>query len=133
MKKTLCFLLIFLTVPFFAYAQGRYVPDLRARSRRGGVGQTKPVPQQQSSSQQKRPQQPQAQNQGGQAGEVCPSGTCGTAGLSQPQEFKQTGTRQFRKEDEDKVLNFDVQNPEFDKLSDKQKADVMNRIKIEMD
>lgn len=50
-----------------------------------------------------------------------------------PSKIQQTGIKVFQKKDEDKVLNFDVENPEFDKLSDKRKQDIMNRITFEKD
>lgn len=42
----------------------------------------------------------------------------------------QTGVKIFQDKDEDKVLKFDVDNPEFDKLTKKQQDDVMRRISI---
>lgn len=50
-----------------------------------------------------------------------------------PSKIQQTGIKVFQKKDEGKVLNFDVENPEFDKLSDKRKQDIMNRITFEKD
>lgn len=53
---------------------------------------------------------------------------------NQEQETKkisQTGIKIFQEKDEDKVLNFEVENPEFDKLNEKKKQDVMNRIVLE--
>lgn len=53
---------------------------------------------------------------------------------NQGQETKkisQTGIKIFQEKDEDKVLNFKVENPEFDKLNEKKKQDVMNRIVLE--
>lgn len=45
--------------------------------------------------------------------------------------ISQTGIKIFQEKDEDKVLNFEVENPEFDKLDKKKKQDVMNRIVLE--
>lgn len=45
--------------------------------------------------------------------------------------IRQTGIRIFQKEDEGKVLNFDVENPEFKKLNKRQQQDLVNRITFE--
>ena len=45
--------------------------------------------------------------------------------------IRQTGLKVFRKEDEDKVMNFVVENPDFKKLNKKQQQDLLNRIKYE--
>ena len=42
--------------------------------------------------------------------------------------IQQTGVKVFQEKDEDKVMNFNVENPEFDKLSDYKKQDLMKRI-----
>lgn len=42
--------------------------------------------------------------------------------------FQQTGLKIFKEEDEDKVLKLDVENPEFDRLSDAKKQSILNRI-----
>lgn len=42
--------------------------------------------------------------------------------------IQQTGIKVFQEKDEDKVMNFNVENPEFDKLSDYKKQDLMKRI-----
>lgn len=47
------------------------------------------------------------------------------------QKIRQTGVKVFQEKDEEKVLNFNVENPEFDKLSDYKKQDLMNRISFE--
>ncbi len=47
------------------------------------------------------------------------------------QKIQQTGVKVFQEKDEDKVMNFNVENPEFDKLSDYKKQDLMNRISFE--
>ena len=44
------------------------------------------------------------------------------------QKIQQTGFKIFQEKDEDKVMNFNVENPEFDKLSDYKKQDLMKRI-----
>ena len=45
--------------------------------------------------------------------------------------IQQTGVKIFQEKDESKVLNFDVKNPEFDKLSDIRKKDLTSRITFE--
>ena len=42
--------------------------------------------------------------------------------------IQQKGVKVFQEKDEDKVMNFNVENPEFDKLSDYKKQDLMKRI-----
>lgn len=46
------------------------------------------------------------------------------------QKIHQTGLKIFQEKDEDKVLNFTVDNPEFDKLSQARQQDVLKRITI---
>lgn len=41
---------------------------------------------------------------------------------------RQKGLKIFKKEDEDKVLKIDVDNPEFDRLPDSRKKNILNRI-----
>lgn len=48
-----------------------------------------------------------------------------------PQKVRQTGLKIFKEEDEDKVLNINVDNPEFDKLSDARKRNILSRISYE--
>lgn len=45
--------------------------------------------------------------------------------------IRQTGIKIFQEKDEDKVMNFDVENPEFKKLNKKQQQDLLNRITLE--
>lgn len=54
-----------------------------------------------------------------------------TAEPNQPKQFRQTGLKIFKEEDEDKVLNISVDNPEFDKLSDSRKQNILSRISYE--
>ena len=49
----------------------------------------------------------------------------------QPKQLRQTGIKIFQEKDEDKVMNFNVENPEFKKLNKKQQQDLLNRITIE--
>ena len=54
--------------------------------------------------------------------------------VSQPEQerkIQQTGVKVFQEKDEAKVLNFKVENPEFDKLSDYEKQDLMQRISFQ--
>ena len=44
---------------------------------------------------------------------------------------RQKGLKVFREEDEDKVMNFVVENPDFKKLNKKQQQDLLKRIKYE--
>ena len=50
---------------------------------------------------------------------------------TQEKKLHQTGIKIFQKKDENKVLNFDVENPEFKKLNKNQQRDLVNRITIE--
>lgn len=50
---------------------------------------------------------------------------------NQKKRIQQTGIKIFQEKDEDKVLNFDVENPEFKKLNEIQKKNLVQRIKIE--
>ena len=45
--------------------------------------------------------------------------------------IRQKGLKIFQEKDEDKVMNFVVENPEFKKLNKKQQQDLLNRIKYE--
>ncbi len=47
--------------------------------------------------------------------------------------LRQTGIKIFQEKDEDKVMNFVVENPEFKKLNKKRQQDLLNRIKYEKD
>ena len=49
------------------------------------------------------------------------------------EKIRQTGLKIFQKKDENKVMNFNVENPEFRKLNKKQQQDLMNRITFEND
>lgn len=49
------------------------------------------------------------------------------------EKIHQTGLKIFQKKDEKKVMNFNVENPEFRKLNKKQQQDLMNRITFEND
>ncbi len=49
-------------------------------------------------------------------------------GQEQERKIQQTGVKVFQEKDEDKVMNFNVENPEFDKLSNYKKQDLMKRI-----
>jgi len=45
--------------------------------------------------------------------------------------IRQKGFRIFQEKDEKKVMNFDVENPEFKKLNQQRQQDVLNRITFE--
>ena len=49
------------------------------------------------------------------------------------EKIRQTGLKIFQEKDENKVMNFNVENPEFRKLNKKQQQDLMNRITFEND
>lgn len=52
-------------------------------------------------------------------------------GNEQHEKIRQTGIKIFQEKDEGKVLNFDVENPEFKKLNESKKKDLVRRITIE--
>ena len=47
------------------------------------------------------------------------------------EKIRQTGIKIFQEKDESKVMNFNVENPEFKKLNKKQQQDLLNRITFE--
>lgn len=47
------------------------------------------------------------------------------------EKLRQTGVKIFQEKDEDKIMNFSVENPEFKKLNKKQQQDLLNRISFE--
>ena len=49
----------------------------------------------------------------------------------QRKKLRQTGIKIFQEKDENKVMNFDVENPEFKKLNKKDQQDLIDRITIE--
>ena len=51
--------------------------------------------------------------------------------MKQGKRIRQSGIKIFQEKDEEKVLNFDVENPEFKKLNEIQKKNLVQRIKIE--
>lgn len=55
----------------------------------------------------------------------------GAAVDNPPRQVRQTGLKIFKEEDEGKVLNINVDNPEFDKLSDSRKQNILSRISYE--
>ena len=46
-------------------------------------------------------------------------------------QIQQKGLKIFQEKDESKVMNFDVENPEFKKLNKQQQQDLLNRITFE--
>ncbi len=57
--------------------------------------------------------------------------TSGDNAEKENEPIRQTGIKIFQEKDENKVLNFDVENPEFKKLNKKQQQDLLNRITFE--
>ena len=55
----------------------------------------------------------------------------GNASGRENEKIKQTGMKMFQEKDEDKVLNFDVENPEYKKLNKRQQQELMKRISYE--
>ena len=55
----------------------------------------------------------------------------GNASGRENEKIKQTGMKIFQEKDEDKVLNFDVENPEYKKLNKRQQQELMKRISYE--
>lgn len=53
----------------------------------------------------------------------------GLVGGGEP--IQQTGIKIFKPEDEHKVTNFDIENPEFDKLNQKEKEELLQRIIVD--
>lgn len=117
---------MFLGICFFNREAGAQAVDMRAYSRQRGF-KAYSAPQQAYSA--PKPAyvpsavRPRAQNP------VEPV----TENAAEPQERKirQTGVKVFQEKDEDKVLNFNVENPEFDKLSEYKKQNLMKRITFE--
>lgn len=54
-----------------------------------------------------------------------------TSSRSEKKSLRQTGIKIFQEKDESKVMNFDVENPEFKKLNKEERQDLLNRITIE--
>ena len=46
-------------------------------------------------------------------------------------QIQQKGLKIFQEKDEDKVMNFDIENPEFKKLNKQEQRDLLNRIRYE--
>ena len=57
--------------------------------------------------------------------------TTQTAARTEKKQLRQTGIKIFQEKDENKVMNFDVENPEFKKLNKEEQQDLLNRITIE--
>ena len=49
----------------------------------------------------------------------------------EPSQIHQKGIKIFQEKDENKVMNFNIENPEFNKLKEHQQRDLMNRITFE--
>ena len=116
---------VFIFCGFFLFGQDLYAQsfDMRAYSRQRGfkaykvkpVAPVYPVP--------RVKEQPRQKNAENEETSVRPA---------EPEnKIQQTGVKVFQEKDEAKVMNFDVKNPEFDKLSDYKKQDLMKRITFE--
>lgn len=97
--------------------------DMRARSMRGRQAYPQGVA--------VRPQQPVVYSRSAPSVHSREQESGQTAEPNQPKQFRQTGLKIFKEEDEDKVLNISVDNPEFDKLSDSRKQNILSRISYE--
>ena len=117
MRLAMC---IFLGICFFNQDVNAQVVDMRAYSRQRGfkaysVPRQAYVPPVRKVPQAQKRAEPEKENAAPPA--------------AQPEhKIRQTGVKVFQEKDEDKVMNFDVKNPEFDKLSDYRKQDLMKRI-----
>ncbi|MBR1778188.1 MAG: hypothetical protein IJ752_06360 [Alphaproteobacteria bacterium] len=125
------FALIFMMLVLFGSAASAQVIDVRAISRQRGFKAYQP-------SRQSPQYQPSRQRMAPVAKEesVPPSeGEKLSVSQNQPEkkqkQIHQTGIKIFQEKDEDKIMNFDVENPEFRKLNKKQQQDLLNRITIE--
>ncbi len=119
---------VFLSALLFCFCAEAQMVDLRARSMQGrqahpqGVAvRPKPVYRRADA-----PQSVAAENQKAENSPVSLSAQSETQGG-----IKQTGLKIFKEEDEDKVLKIDVDNPEFDRLSDRRKQNILSRISYE--
>lgn len=112
----------------FASVASAQVVDMRAYSRRRGF---KPytVKREQTQRVERRYVRPSSA-QTGQNAAASPQKKTPAAQQSDNSRIHQTGVKIFQEKDEDKVLKFDVDNPEFDKLTKRQQDDVMSRISI---
>lgn len=119
---------VFLSALLFCSCARAQMVDLRARSMQGrqahpqGVAvRPKPVVYRHAAASQSAAENQKAEN--------------APASLSAQSEtqggIKQTGLKIFKEEDEDKVLKIDVDNPEFDRLSDRRKQNILSRISYE--
>ena len=120
---------VFLSAMLFCFCAEERMVDLRARSMQGrqahpqGVAvRPKPVVYRRADA----PQSAAAENQKAENSLVSLSAQSETQGG-----IKQTGLKIFKEEDEDKVLKIDVDNPEFDRLSDRRKQNILSRISYE--
>ena len=115
----------------FASVASAQVVDMRAYSRRRGFKPytVKREQTQRVERQYVRPSSAQT-GQNAQSAAVSPQKKKPDAQQPDNGRIHQTGVKIFQEKDEDKVLKFDVDNPEFDKLTKRQQDDVMSRISI---
>ncbi len=124
------FLLLLSGIVLFASVASAQVVDMRAYSRRRGFKAYTVKHEQTQRAERQYVRQPSAQTvQNAQNAAVTPQKKQ-PAAQSDNGRIRQTGVKIFQEKDEDKVLKFDVDNPEFDKLTKRQQDDVMSRISI---
>ncbi|MBO4643060.1 MAG: hypothetical protein J5716_00450 [Alphaproteobacteria bacterium] len=121
------FFLAFLTAFVFAGSAFAQVVDVRAASfRRGNKAYHAPAP----AAVQTETVQPKAFRQNTEKNVRSDTSTQKQTKKEQTR-IQQNGYKIFQEKDEDKVMNFNVDNPEFEKLSKHQQQDLLNRIKFE--
>ena len=125
------FFFFFSGMVLFASVASAQVVDMRAYSRRRGFKPytVKREQTQRVERQYVRPSSAQT-GQNAQNAAASPQKKTPAAQQSDNSRIHQTGVKIFQEKDEDKVLKFDVDNPEFDKLTKRQQDDVMSRISI---
>lgn len=122
--------LLFFSIFFFTVGQlCAQVVDMRAYSRQRGYSSYQNSVSVRSTVVRRNVQSDAVKNEGEEA-----SFTGQEAANSKKREkIRQTGLKIFQEKDENKVMNFNVENPEFRKLNKKQQQDLMNRITFEND
>lgn len=125
------FLLLLSGIVLFASVASAQVIDMRAYSRRRGF---KPYTVKREQTQRVERQYvrptPAQTGKNAQPAAASPQQKQPAAQSQDNGRIHQTGVKIFQEKDEDKVLKFDVDNPEFDKLTKRQQDDVMSRISI---
>ena len=116
--------LIFFAGCFFAQCVNAQVVDMRAFSRQRGFKAYQAKPTYAPAPKAVQSIMVHGQNRTDKADEK-------QAAFAEQDKIQQTGVKIFQEKDENKVLNFDVENPEFDKLSESRKKDLTSRITFE--